>query len=127
MKATDIYSLFEAQQELFEVEMSPSNLKKLAAAIPGVTVGMEFEMVVPGVQDPDDEGYEPEEDTDADESADDIADIVRFFGHEDDYVGQVNDPSDLQDLEDELREKYYEWQGEQILDQWKGEEGKDLS
>lgn len=125
MKATDIYSLFEAQQELFEVEMSPSNLKKLAAAIPGVKVGMEFEMVVPGVQDPDDEGYEPEEDTDADESADDIADIVRFFGHEDDYVGQVNDPSDLQDLEDELREKYYEWQGEQILDQWKGEEGKE--
>ena len=56
MKATDIYSLFEAQQELFEVEMSPSNLKKLAAAIPGVKVGMEFEMIVPGVQDPDDEG-----------------------------------------------------------------------
>ena len=125
MKAADIYSLFEAQQELFEVEMSPSNLKKLAAAIPGVKVGMEFEMVVPGVQDPDDEGYEPEEDMDADESADDIADIVRFFGHEDDYVGQVNDPDDLENLEDELREKYYEWQGEQILDQWKGEEGKE--
>jgi len=125
VKAADIYSLFEAQQELFEVEMSPSNLKKLAAAIPGVKVGMEFEMVVPGVQDPDDEGYEPEEDMDADESADDIADIVRFFGHEDDYVGQVNDPDDLENLEDELREKYYEWQGEQILDQWKGEEGKE--
>ena len=125
MKATDIYSLYEAQQELFEVEMSPSNLKKLAAAIPGVKVGMEFEMVVPGVQDPDDEGYEPEEDMDADESADDIADIVRFFGHEDDYVGQVNDPDDLENLEDELREKFYEWQAEQILDPWKGEEGKE--
>lgn len=125
MKAADIYSLFEAQQELFEVEMSPSNLKKLAAAIPGVKVGMEFEMVVPGVQDPDDEGYEPEEDFDADERVDDIDDIVRFFGHEDDYMGQVNDPSDLRDLEDELREKFYEWQAEQILDQWKGEEGKE--
>lgn len=125
MKATDIYSLYEAQQELFEVEMSPSNLKKLAAAIPGAKVGMEFEMVVPGVQDPDNEDYEPEEDFEADERADDIADIVRFFGHEDDYVGQVNDPDDLENLEDELREKYYEWQGEQILDQWKGEEGKE--
>jgi len=125
VKATDIYSLYEAQQELFEVEMSPSNLKKLAAAIPGAKVGMEFEMVVPGVQDPDNEDYEPEEDFEADERADDIADIVRFFGHEDDYVGQVNDPDDLENLEDELREKYYEWQGEQILDQWKGEEGKE--
>ena len=125
MKATDIYSLFEAQQELFEVEMSPSNLRKLAAAIPGVKVGMEFEMVVPGVQDPDSEDYEPEEDFEADERADDIQDIVRFFSHEDDYVGQVNDDSDLRDLEDELREKFYEWQGEQILDQWKGEEGKE--
>lgn len=125
MKAIDIYSLFEAQQELFEVEMSPSNLKKLASAIPGAKVGMEFEMVVPGVQDPDDEGYEPEEDMEADERADDIQDIVRFFSHEDDYVGQVNDDGDLRDLEDELREKFYEWQGEQILDQWKGEEGKE--
>ena len=125
MKATDIYSLFEAQQELFEVEMSPSNLKKLASAIPGVKVGMEFEMVVPGVQDPDDEGYEPEEDMDADENVDDIDDIVRFFGHEDDYMGQVNDPSDLRELEEELRDKFYEWQGEQILDQWKGEDGKE--
>ena len=42
VKATDIYSLLEAQQELFEVAMNPSNLKKLAAAIPGVQVGMEF-------------------------------------------------------------------------------------
>ena len=124
MKATDIYSLFEAQQELFEVEMSPSSLRKLAAAIPGVKVGMEFEMVVPGVKDPDDEDTEPEEDMDADETADDIADIVRFYGHEDDYMGQVNDPSDLRDLEEELREKYYEWLSEKIDELW-GEEGKE--
>lgn len=124
MKFFDVIGLYEAQQELFEVEMSPSNLKKLAAAIPGVKVGMEFEMIVPGVQDPDDEDYEPEEDMDADERADDIADIVRFFGHEDDYMGQVNDPSDLRELEEELREKYYEWMSEKIDELWQ-EEGKD--
>ena len=124
MKATDIYSLFEAQQELFEVEMSPSSLRKLAAAIPGVKVGMEFEMVVPRVKDPDDEDTEPEEDMDADETADDIDDIVRFFGHEDDYMGQVNDPSDLRDLQEELREKYYEWMTDKIDELWQ-EEGRD--
>ncbi len=126
MKATDIYSLFEAQQELFEVEMSPSSLRKLAAAIPGVKVGMEFEMVVPGARDPDDEDQEPEEDMDADESANDIEDIVRFFGHDDDYVGQVNDPSDLRDLEEELREKFYEYMSEQILDSWRGPDGEEF-
>lgn len=123
MKSSDIYSLFEAQQELFEVEMSPSNLRKLAAAIPGVKVGMEFEMVVPGAQGEDDD-YEPEEDMDADESADDIDDIIRFFGHEDDYMGQVNDPSDLRDLQEELREKYYEWLSEKVDELWQ-EDGKE--
>jgi hypothetical protein len=125
VKATDIYSLFEAQQELFEVEMSPSSLRKLAAAIPGVKVGMEFEMVVPGVKDPDDEDTEPEEDFDADERADDIEDIIRFFSHEDDYMGQVNDPSDLRDLEEELREKFYEYMEEQIRRSWIDEDGKE--
>jgi hypothetical protein len=31
MKSTDIYSLFEAQQELFEVAMNPSSLKTARA------------------------------------------------------------------------------------------------
>ena len=125
MKATDIYSLFEAQQELFEVEMSPSNLKKLASAIPGVKVGMEFEMVVPGAQGEDDD-YEPEEDMDADESADDIEDIVRFYSHDDDYVGQVNSPGTLDRLRDELYEKFYEWQEEKIRNEWVDDDGKEF-
>lgn len=124
MKATDIYSLLEAQQELFEVAMNPSNLRKLAAAIPGVQVGMEFEMVVPDASTGDDD-YEAEPDYDQDERAEDIDDIVRFFGSDDDYMGRQNGPSELRDLEEELREKFYEWQSEQIDEEWNND-GKEF-
>ncbi len=124
MKTTDIYSLFEAQQELFEVAMNPSNLKKLAAAIPGVQVGMEFEMVVPNAQTDDDEDREYEPDYGRDERVTDIDDIVEFFGNEDDYMGQSNSPRQLDRLREELNEKFYEWQSEKIDELWNSDEGK---
>jgi hypothetical protein len=124
MKSTDIYSLFEAQQELFEVAMNPSNLKKLAAAIPGVQVGMEFEMVVPDAEGEEDEG-ELEPDYGRDERAADIDDIVRFFGEEDDYVGNNNSERQLDRLRDDLYEKFYEWQSEKIDEDWNND-GKEF-
>ncbi len=124
VKATDIYSLLEAQQELFEVAMNPSNLKKLAAAIPGVQVGMEFEMVVPDAEGEDEEDFEYEPDYGRDERASDIDDIVRFFGEEDDYVGQNNGERQLERLREELNEKFYEWQAEKIDEEWNSDEGK---
>jgi hypothetical protein len=126
VKATDIYSLLEAQQELFEVAMNPSNLKKLAAAIPGVQVGMEFEMVVPDAQGEDDEDQEYEPDYGRDERASDIDDIVRFFGEEDDYVGNNNSERQLDRLREDLNEKFYEWQSEKIDEQWNDGDGKEF-
>lgn len=126
VKATDIYSLFEAQQELFEVAMNPSNLKKLAAAIPGVQVGMEFEMVVPDAEGEDEDDFEYEPDYGRDERAEDIEDIVRFFGEEDDYVGQHNSERDLDRLRDDLYEKFGEWQSEKIDADWNSDEGKEF-
>jgi len=124
VKATDIYSLLEAQQELFEVAMNPSNLKKLAAAIPGVQVGMEFEMVVPDAEGEDEDEFEYEPDYGRDERVEDIEDIIRFFGEEDDYVGESNSPQQLDRLRDELAEKFYEWQSEKIDEEWNGDEGE---
>jgi hypothetical protein len=124
VKSTDIYSLFEAQQELFEVAMNPSNLKKLAAAIPGVQVGMEFEMVVPDAQGEDEDDFEYEPDYGRDERASDIDDIVRFFGEEDDYVGNHNSERQLERLREDLNEKFYEWQSEKIDEEWNSDEGK---
>ena len=53
---------FEFRQTLDELNMSPGNLKAMAGKIEGALVGMEFEMVVPGVQDPDDYDVDPEPD-----------------------------------------------------------------
>jgi hypothetical protein len=118
MKSTDIYSLFEAKQELFEVDMSPTNLKKLAAAIPGVQVGMEFEMVVPGVSLDDDEDPGVEPDYSVDERPGDIEEIIDFFGYDDDYVGLSNSRRTLGALRDVLRDTYIEWKTEQMKEKW---------
>jgi hypothetical protein len=126
VKATDIYSLLEAQQELFEVAMNPSNLKKLAAAIPGVQVGMEFEMVVPDAQGEDEDDFEYEPDYGRDERATDIDDIVRFFGEEDDYVGNNNSERQLERLREDLNEKFYEWLSEKVDEAWNSDDGKEF-
>ena len=107
MKSIDIYSLFEAKQELFEVDMSPSNLKKLASAIPGVMVGMEFEMVVPGVQN--------EPDYSRDDRPDSIDEIIEFFGYDDDYRGVSNSYRTLDLLRIKLDEMYTEWLKDKFL------------
>lgn len=115
MRAKQFVPIVEAQQELFEVNMSPGNLKKLAGQTDAL-VGIEFEMIVPDVGSIDDEDADPEEDMDYDEEAYDIDDIVRFFND-----GDYNDRSTIRDLEEELREKFYEWQSEQIDEQWSNE------
>lgn len=117
MRAKDFVPIVEAQAELFEVKMSPSSLKKLAGQIDAL-VGIEFEMFVPDVGDVDEDG-EAEEDMDYDEQTYDIDDIVRFFND-----GDYNDRSTIRDLEEELREKFSEWQMEQVDEQWNSSEGR---
>lgn len=120
MRAKQFVPVVEAQQELFEVKMSPGSLKKLAGGIDAL-VGIEFEMFVPDVGSVDDDGYEPEEDMDYDEEAYDIDDIVRFFND-----GDYNDRSTIRDLEEELREKFFEWMNEQIDEQWNSSDGREF-
>ncbi len=119
MKSKDIYQLFEAQQELFEVAMNPANLKKLASQIPDAMVGMEFEMVVPNVDIDGEDSFESERDDDRDERVTDIDDVCRFF-----YDGDYNSSRDIDRLRDELTDKYYDWQGEKITELWT-EEGEE--
>ena len=126
MRAKQFVPIVEAQSELFEVKMSPNSLKKLAGGIDAL-VGIEFEMIVPDVgsiDDDDDREYEP--DYGRDERATDIDDIVRFFGAEDDYTGQNNSDRDLDRLQEELQEKFYEWQSEKIDEQWNSDEGREF-
>ena len=67
----------EEAQQLMEINMSPSSLRQLAAAI-DAKAGMEFEMIVPDSADSDDDD-EQEPDYDQDESCSDIQEIYDFF------------------------------------------------
>jgi lipopolysaccharide export LptBFGC system permease protein LptF len=117
VRAKQFLELYEAQQQLFEVEMSPSNLKKLASNI-NARAGIEFEMLVPDVEGGDDEDVEQEEDWNADVRANDIDDICNFF-----HDGAYNDRSGINDLREELEERFREWATEQQSELW-DEDGK---
>lgn len=110
MRAKD-FLIVESYGELFEVNMSPSNLKKLASQT-DAKVGIEFEMIVPDVGSVDDE-YEQEPDYDYDERTDDIDDIIRFFRD-----GEYNDRGSVDYLHDKLREEYNQWVAEKANEKW---------
>ena len=76
------YREFElTEDELFGLNMSPTNLKKMARDI-DARAGMEFELIVPGVEGDQDE-YESEPDYEADERFPTgpgwTRDIISFF------------------------------------------------
>lgn len=119
MRAKD-FLLIETQN-LFEVNMSPSNLKKLAGQI-DAKVGIEFEMLVPDVGSVDDDyDNDPEEDMDYDERVDDIEDICRFFDDR-----EYNVRSDISELRDELNDKFQDWLTDKIREEWDSTEGREF-
>jgi hypothetical protein len=115
-KETGQLSLTE-DQDLFEINMSPSNLKKLVRNI-DARAGIEFEMIVPDINVEDD-GDDLEQDMDMDERVRDIDDVVRFFDD-----GDYNSARDIRNLREEMYGQYEEWRGEQIYEKWQ-EEGQD--
>jgi hypothetical protein len=92
------------EQQLFEINMSPGNLKKLAAQT-GALAGMEFEMIVPGAESGDDENLEP--DYDNDENVMSIEDAVNFFDD-----GDYNGRREIQRLKEKMSDDYQEWLGD---------------
>jgi hypothetical protein len=104
------------EQDLMEIDMSPSNLRKLVRNI-NAQAGIEFEMIIPGIS-VEDEG-ESEPDWDQDERIRSIDDAVSFFDD-----GDYNSSREIRNLREELNNEYYEWYDEQIMDKWQ-EEGRD--
>jgi hypothetical protein len=103
----------EGVDELFEINMTPKNLERLVADIPGARVGIEFEMVVPGIGNYNNEDFESEPDMDADIRVYDIDDVVSFFDQ-----GEVNSTSDIRRLGEELEEKFNEWVDQVVEERW---------
>jgi len=98
-----------AEQDLFEIRMSPSNLR-VEAAKTGAIAGMEFEMIVPNVDN--DDGY-PEPDYDQDERCRSIDDAVQFF-HDGDYNGR----REVERLRERMQNDFYEWLDDKIRNDW---------
>lgn len=114
MRFKEVKKLINEQTEaeqLFEVNMSPSNLAKLANQI-DARAGMEFEMIVPDTQGSDEDG-ELEPDYDQDESVGDIEDACNFF-----YDGDYNGRREIDRLRESMQEDYANWVYEKRDEDW---------
>ena len=104
MRFKEIKNLLKENQDLLEINMSPTNLKTLAAQT-GAQAGMEFEMIVPGAEGGDDAELEP--DYDNDENVMSIEDAVNFFDD-----GDYNGRREIQRLKEKMSDDYQEWLGD---------------
>ena len=114
-KETGGLSLTE-DQDLFEINMSPGNLKRLVRDI-DARAGIEFEMIVPGVDVDQDSEQEP--DYDYDERVDSISDAERFFDD-----GDYNSSRSVRGMVESMYEDYETWKMEQLDEKW-SQDGKD--
>jgi hypothetical protein len=105
------------EQQLDEINMSPTSLKQLASKI-NARAGMEFEMIVPG-SSTGDEDYEQEPDYDEDQRTRSFSDIEEFFND-----GDYNSRGEVQRLIEKLQEAYFEWESEKIDQDW-SKDGED--
>lgn len=106
---------FIIEQMLDEINMSPTSLRTLAGSITGAKAGIEFEMYVPNVNQPD-EYAEPEPDMDYDRRVVNIEDIIDFFDDD-----AMNDGTTLNKLRKNLLDQYKEWKSEHQYKQWRSE------
>lgn len=106
MKFTEVF-----EPELNEINMSPGSLEKLTGQI-NAMAGMEFEMIVPGASQDDDDG-DLEPDYDSDESISSIQEAYDFF-----YDGDYNGRRDVERLRERMQSDYQDWLGDQIGDRW---------
>lgn len=111
------YKEFElTEDELFELKMSPTNLKKMAADT-GAIAGIEFEMYVPGAAESDEDEYGSEHDYEMDESFPTgrgwSQEVIDFF-----RGGDGGNPrSTIQRALDSLDEDYWSWKDENF-EEW---------
>jgi hypothetical protein len=112
------------EDELFELNMSPTNLAKMVKGI-DARVGMEFELIVPNVDNPDEDEYESEPDYDANESFPTgpgwTRDVIDFFRGGD----MGNSRALIQRQIDELNENFYAWVDEDQEEFINSVEGQD--
>ena len=119
IKEKKLFALAEAE-ELDEVRMSPTALKKFAAspAAKGILVGFEAELIFPDVRiEDEDPEYEPDYEQDTRPSS--IREVIEFFSN--DEWGYGLSERQQERLRDNLDEAYMEWYDEQMIQDFKQE------
>jgi hypothetical protein len=106
--------------DLFEINMSPTNLEQLASQVQGVRVGMEFEMCVPGAGEREEES-EPERERE-DEVADSISNIEDFFSG-----GGNNSRQSVSRLMNRLEDRWRDWMETQAEATWERDKKEFIS
>jgi hypothetical protein len=116
--------LFESVEQLDEVKMSPSALRKFANSpeAEGIMAGFEAELIFRDTQ-ADEDDAEMEYDMDYDERATSIDEVVEFFMH-DDFGNGLSDRG-AERLRNQLDEAYFEWRDDQIISAFE-QESEDL-
>jgi len=115
MRAKDFATtILKTEQTLLEVDMSPSNLRQLAAKT-NALVGIEFEMVVPDIN-MDDEESDGEPDYSYDRGVSSIDNIIDFYNTND-----YNSRRSIASLRTLLEEAYKTWRHKKIAALWKNE------
>ena len=107
-EANKIFQKFSESQELFEINMSPSSLRKLAANI-DARAGVEFEMIVPNVNSDEDNFGEP--DYDEDQRTRSWSDIEDFFTGGD----GANSRREVERTIVDIQQEFFEAMDEEIL------------
>lgn len=103
-----------SEQRLDEINMSPASLRQLASKIQGAKAGLEFELVVRGMNGTDDDNLV--QDYDADVRPRNIDHIIDFFDN-----GEYNGPAEIRNLREKLEEEFYDWQSTELADEFKND------
>lgn len=104
--------IIQEDQDLFEINMSPKNLDKLASEI-DARAGMEFEMIVPDARVDSEFDGQLERDDDYDRRARSIDDIENFF-----FDGDFNGRITIRRLVEALQQDYLNWKMDAIDQDW---------
>jgi Putative amidoligase enzyme len=109
-------------EQLDELRMNPTTLQQFGASneAKGIMAGFEAELVFTGLGGEGDYDEDPEPDYDADERCRSIQQVIDFF--ENDEYGYGTSGRDLDNLQEGLDEKYYEWHDDEMYRAFRDEQ-----
>ena len=111
-----------SEEQLDELRMNPKSLNQFARSpeSEGIMAGFEAELVFTGLGGEPEYDEDPEPDYDADERCRSIQQVIDFFEY--DEYGYGTSGRDLDNLQEGLDEKYYEWHDEQMRQAFQDEQ-----